>query len=447
MLMLGAIVVYFAMQPKRYIWYPTYNIESEEPYGLSLFAALLKENGRQDGFKLVSKRLDVVLPKVDAAKTHNYLVVADYFNPDSAEIAAIYGFLQKGNNVFYAVNYEHPYLAFAIVHGLDSLHSLQKELFNEDAYKANYPDSISQKLDEIDYTKRDSVFEVYQAALLEKMNAYSFSDSALFGPKIVLDMADGSNSVPLVYQYRKDSADYLWQRISPIFDKKTEKRATFGKEKLPAFAKLKVGKGQLYLCSTPMLFTNYYLIKKPHFSFASALLSQIPPGDILLDNVKRHNNDLGRNGGNDLSDSPLNFILKHSALAWAWYTLLGAVILFVVVGSKRKQRIIPVVQANHNASLIYAKTLGSLQLKNHDNTAKANEIFNHFLQHLRVKKRWQGKLENDDLRDKLLKIAPDLNREIQTTLYLGLRAQKGETIVDQDVVKLFNYTNTLIART
>jgi hypothetical protein len=176
--------------------------------------------------------------------------------------------------------------------------------------------------------------------------------------------------------------------------------------------------------------------------------AELNQGGILFDEIVRFDRSVfNRRRGASLGQSPLSFILSQRALKWAWFTLLGASLLFVLFRSKRKQRIIPILQPNKNTTLAYAQLLGSLQLKEKNNGSKGIEIFQHFLQHLRQRNRWHSNEVNEELKKRLLKLAPDLKKQIEYVIYLGTKTAQKKQLTDSEVINLFNYTNQIIQRT
>ena len=69
-------------------------------------------------------------------------------------------------------------------------------------------------------------------------------------------------------------------------------------------------------------------------------------------------------------------------MAWAWYMGLGMVLLYVLIQSKRKQRILPFIPPKKNVSLAYAQTIGRLYFlkNNHLHLAKQKvQLFTYYM--------------------------------------------------------------------
>lgn len=136
------------------------------------------------------------------------------------------------------------------------------------------------------------------------------------------------------------------------------------------FIKINKGKGHLYLLAEPLVLTNYYLLKPGNERYVEDVFSYLPDRETVW--------FLGDNGTATESRSPLNFILSKPALRYAWYLLLGGLLLFVIFNAKRKQRIIPVLEPLKNKSVEFVKSISNLYLQEgdfHDMMAKKAHYF------------------------------------------------------------------------
>lgn len=134
------------------------------------------------------------------------------------------------------------------------------------------------------------------------------------------------------------------------------------------FIKINLGKGHLYLHSEPLFITNYYLLKKGNEKYAEDVFSYLPNRETVW-----------FTGENMVeSGSPMRFILSKPALKYAWWLLLGGLLLFVIFNAKRKQRIVPIVEPLKNKSVEFVKSIGNLYLQEgdfHDMMAKKAQFF------------------------------------------------------------------------
>jgi hypothetical protein len=133
---------------------------------------------------------------------------------------------------------------------------------------------------------------------------------------------------------------------------------------LPVSIKIQLGKGNLYLNTTPLVFTNAYLLDKENDGFAAISLSHLPEQETYWSSFYH----LGRMEAR----TPLRFILSTEPLRWAYYITVLSLLLFIVFEVKRKQRIIPIIKPLANTSLAFISTIGNLyyQAGDHKNIAE-----------------------------------------------------------------------------
>lgn len=138
------------------------------------------------------------------------------------------------------------------------------------------------------------------------------------------------------------------------------------------FIRLKHGKGNLFLHSEPLIVTNYYLLNPKNTKYNEHVFSYLPKRQTVWFS--------GENQIKVVSQSPMRFILSNPALKYAWWLLLGGLLLFVIFNAKRKQRIVPIIEPLQNKSVDFVKSIGNLYLQEgdfHDMMAKKSQYFLH----------------------------------------------------------------------
>ena len=134
------------------------------------------------------------------------------------------------------------------------------------------------------------------------------------------------------------------------------------------FIKRKFGKGNIYVHTEPLFLTNYYLLKSTNPEYAEKVFSYLPNRDTIW----------FVEGNTKESGSLMRFILSKPALKYAWWLLVGGIILFVVFNAKRKQRIVPIIKPLQNNSVDFVRSIGNLYLQEgdfHDMMAKKAQYF------------------------------------------------------------------------
>lgn len=136
------------------------------------------------------------------------------------------------------------------------------------------------------------------------------------------------------------------------------------------FLKIKFGKGNVYIHSEPLFITNYYLLKPGNEKYVQDVFSYLPKRETVW----------FTDSAVFKSRSAMRFILSNPPLKYAWWLLLGGLLLFVFFNAKRKQRIVPVVEPLKNKSVEFVKSIGNLYLQEgdfHDMMAKKAQYFLH----------------------------------------------------------------------
>lgn len=135
------------------------------------------------------------------------------------------------------------------------------------------------------------------------------------------------------------------------------------------FIFIKHGSGKIYLHTQPQVFTNYHLLYGDE-KYASNALSYLPVRKTVFDNYYKPYRSINQ--------SPMHYILSQPPLQWAYYLLLITLVLYLVVESKRRQRIIPVLKPVENSSLQFVRTIGSLYFKQRNNSDLARKMTIYF---------------------------------------------------------------------
>ncbi|SMP19294.1 hypothetical protein [Chryseobacterium profundimaris] len=134
------------------------------------------------------------------------------------------------------------------------------------------------------------------------------------------------------------------------------------------FIKIRFGKGNVYVHCEPLFITNYYLLKRGNVRYAQDVFSYLDNRETIwfVENDAK------------VSQFFLRFILSKPALKYAWWVLLGGLVLFIFFNAKRKQRIVPIIEPLKNTSVDFVKSIGNLYLQEgdfHDMMAKKAQYF------------------------------------------------------------------------
>ena len=143
------------------------------------------------------------------------------------------------------------------------------------------------------------------------------------------------------------------------------------------FIRLDYGRGHFYLCSLPLAFTNYYLLRPRSAAFAAAALAYLPTRRTWWDEYQKQ--------GPAGEQSLLRVVFAHEALRQAYYLALAGALLFVLVAARRRQRIIPTLNALPNTTLLFTRTVAGLYRQGSSHALIAEKKVGLFLEYLRIR--------------------------------------------------------------
>ena len=159
------------------------------------------------------------------------------------------------------------------------------------------------------------------------------------------------------------------------------------------FIKVKYHKGEIFLHSEPILFTNYNILKYKNMDYYSKVFSYLPLRNIIWDEYYKITHAEVK--------SPLRYILNRKPLKWAYFTGLFSILLLFIFGIKRRQRIIPLINPPVNDTVTFVQTIGRLYYQNGDHRNLAVKKIYFFLDYIRSKFFIQTDLSDETFVEKL----------------------------------------------
>lgn len=313
-----------------------------------------------------------------------YVIIANEVMPDEKEIEGLFGMVGKGAKVFISSSTIDENL-------LDSL-QLKASLFtgfynSHDSLTVRVNDPVS--LQESSYSYPGKAFDNY----------FSYVDSS----------------------------------ITTVLGKDEEGRANFVKISYESG-------GAFYIHLAPMSLTNFFLLHKNNKSYYDQVLSWLPNNievvrwDDYFRNSTRGN---GKNNGDTKGAFPvMRWLLSQQALAWAWWLLLLLLLLIYLFESKRKQRIIPVIQPLRNASLDFVKTIGRMYFQRKDNKDLAHKMAAHFLGYVRNRYNIRTGVMDEDFVKRLAYKSGYDQQAVQALVYDLQYAQDSPQVSDHALLEL-----------
>ncbi len=312
----------------------------------------------------------------------NYLIVNQYFQAEGPDTRALLEFVRQGNDVFIAAE------DFgADTHELGDTLGLRTEL----------PDTSARSA----LAGQDSI-------------AVRFTHPALAGPTYRLPPGTG--------QFFR----FIRPRPGRVL-------AVDGQGR-PVYVRMDFGAGHFYLCSVPLAFTNYFVLRPATRKFAEGALRYLPARPVWWDEFSKR----GRTG----DQSRLRLIFDHAPLRLAWYVLLGGVLLFVLFEARRRQRIIPTIKPLPNTTLLFASTVAGLYRQGSTHGPIAEKKVALFLDFLRTRfQETAPNLADEDFRQRLSQKSGLPRPRVDELLRLVNFARTAPQVSDRELATLSRALN------
>jgi len=153
----------------------------------------------------------------------------------------------------------------------------------------------------------------------------------------------------------------------------------------PDFISVDFNRGRFFLHCHPLVFTNYHLLNS-NYEYACTALSYLPVENTIWDQYYKPFKYV------DLS--PVRYILSQPSLKMGYYLIMIAILVYLLIGSKRKQRTIPVIVPPKNESLLFIYTMGRLYFNRQNHTDLARKIVTYLKDFIR--RRYMIQINEED---------------------------------------------------
>jgi hypothetical protein len=236
--------------------------------------------------------------------------------------------------------------------------------------------------------KGNYVFIIAQSFSEETQSAFHFTYSQN-GMAPFFGVGDDSLRVRLLYPHFTSDSLYTYpgRKFESWFENlDTAHSIILGRnETNPNFIQMNYGSGSFFIHSAPLAFSNYFILHKNNINYFEQAMSVIP-ADIRK--LVWNEYYLIKRGPRDKNDNRepnwLKVLMRYKEFKWGFGLLLFSLLLWVLLNSRRKQRMIPDHPKPRNESLDFVKTMGRLYYdrKNHQNLAGKMSVY--FLEHIRT---------------------------------------------------------------
>lgn len=255
------------------------------------------------------------------------ILVCNYFNADEYELRQLLSFVENGNYVFIAAR------SFS--------------LSAQDIFNFSYSEN---QLDDILRSSADS--------LMVKLEKPSFSSDQNY-----------------VYPGKKYES-WFYSLDTPrvtVLGRNSNGKADF--------IRLNRGSGAIFVHTAPLAFSNYFILHKSNIRYFQNALSVIPAN---IEKIDWNEYYLTKPDSSDEKEPNwLGVLFRYPPFKWGLLTAIFTLLLYVLLGSRRRQRLIPTHQKPRNDSLDFVKTLGRLYYDRRDHRNLAKKMAVYFLEHVR----------------------------------------------------------------
>jgi hypothetical protein len=253
------------------------------------------------------------------------------------------------------------------------------DVFKADNYEMRKLVGFAENGNDVFISARDLSYDVvkFLTAGTENPSILHFVGSAKYE-------LDDSLEISLRYPQRRNY-NYPGKSFAGIFNEQHTNSWVLGHDKngKPNFIRLRAGKGNFYFHLAPLAFSNYFLLYNQNIRYYEDALDVLQPGveRIIWDEYflrKRSQNSPRQTKKNWLS-----VFFRYPALRAALLTAMGALLVYVLLGMRRRQRIIPVITRPRNDSLDFVKTIGRLYYEKGDHKNLSRKMGAYFLEYVR----------------------------------------------------------------
>jgi len=189
------------------------------------------------------------------------------------------------------------------------------------------------------------------------------------------------------------------------------------------------GKGSIYLASEPKFFSNYSLLKPQGAEYAASALS-------FVKNTQQVAWDTYYTQGDEQDESLMRVFLTRPALQWAYYIAMFSLLLFVLYGIKRRQRVIPIIEPLSNSTLDFVNVVGQVYYEKRNNANIAQKKVLYLLARLRDEYQLKTNKLDDEFAEKLTaKLGLESEFAIELVNYLKFISVQDQ-VSDRELIEL-----------
>ncbi len=397
-------------QPKRFSWKPTFARYDKQPFGCSVFDDVVYDAWPEQWW--VSRESFYQL--TEDSTNYAILAVAMHMDLSKTDVEALLELAERGSKILLAAT------SFSI-ELTDTLHFRCRPSY---------------------YSIHN--FRKYVSDVKHREAIYWVGDTARFVPRpyhyypqlcsSYFTKYDSQSTLSLAEVHvNNDWSQRIMSDVSDTLAVRADSLTASVALSIP------VGKGEIILSSTPLLFTNYGVLDGNNATYVFRLLSCMSDLPLLRTEVY---------GSPSIEpQSPLRYFLSQPSLRWALYLTLATLILFMIFTARRRQRAIPVLSAPDNKTLEFTELVGTLYFQKKDHSDLICKKFTYFAEQLRRSIQADAEDETDDeALCRRIARKTGLDEQRIRVLFRGLRPLlHGESRASEELMKEYiNRMNEII---
>ncbi len=143
----------------------------------------------------------------------------------------------------------------------------------------------------------------------------------------------------------------------------------------PNMVRYAVGEGHITLHAAPLVMSNYFLLQDRNLEYLQGVWNLFPEDitHIYWNSYYKHHAE----------HSDFGILWKHPATRWALTLSIIALLLYVLLEVKRRQRALAIIKPLENTSVTFVETVGRLYYNKGNHHNLAEKMTQHFLEWVR----------------------------------------------------------------
>ena len=376
------VVVFLALvfvaeyrMPRKFVWNPTFSHNDKQPFGCYVFDSILSVSLPR-GYEVTKQSLYQM--KDDSLRRGYIVLVSNQLSWDlgEQETKALLSLAEKGNKILVAYDGINASLQDTLNYRV--IPGFQQLSLREYVMQGKSRDTLIWEGDSV-YDRRSYYF--YPQVMLSRIKNHN-------------DSLPVKQLATIYHRYQNGLSDDV-----PV----TTDTAS-------AAMSIPVGKGEIIVVSTPLVFTNYGILDAPNHEYIFRILSEM--GDLPIVRTEAYTKTTEE-------ASPLRYFLSQPPLRWAVTLGFIAILVFMVFTARRRQRVIPEVEKPKNRNLEFVKLIGTLYYQKRDYRDLVLKKYAYFAEEMR-------RMLHVDLTDK----SEDLRTFSVIATQAGMEEQEVSKLVD-----------------